>query len=94
MAPAPTQPLTKLDGLANRTPSGRRSTAADLLQEKYNCKVIGTPCCLAPLLVIYITACPCAAVLSKPTMPPPTTSTAPPTGPLHHLTRIAGNPRV
>ena len=44
VAPTPTQPLNKLDGLSNRTPSGRRSTAADLLQEKYNCKVSRLAC--------------------------------------------------
>ena len=37
VAPPPTQPLGKLDGIA-KTPSGRRSTAAELLQEKYNVK--------------------------------------------------------
>lgn len=39
VAPPPTQPLGKLDGIA-KTPSGRRSTAAELLQEKYNVKAI------------------------------------------------------
>ena len=40
MAPPPTQPLAKLDTEAHGRPSpARRSTAADLLQEKYNVKV-------------------------------------------------------
>ena len=44
VAPPPTQPLGKLDGVG-RSPlgggSGRRSTAADLLQEKYSVKARG-----------------------------------------------------
>ena len=40
MAPPPTQPLGKLDGLAKTAAAGRRSTAAELLQEKYNVKVL------------------------------------------------------
>lgn len=44
MAPKPIQPLGKLDALAGAAdrppppPGARRSTAADLLQEKYNVK--------------------------------------------------------
>ena len=41
MAPPPTQPLGKLDGLGRppTAPASKRSTAAELLQEKYNVKV-------------------------------------------------------
>jgi hypothetical protein len=40
VAPPPTQPLGKLDGRGKPPLAGtRRSTAAELLQEKYNVKV-------------------------------------------------------
>ncbi|PSC74328.1 Arginine deiminase [Micractinium conductrix] len=42
VAPPPTQPLGKLDGLGRppTAPASKRSTAAELLQEKYNVKAI------------------------------------------------------
>ena len=42
VAPPPTQPLTKLDGIAKAAAGRRSATASELLQEKYNFKVCAT----------------------------------------------------
>lgn len=42
VAPPPTQPLTKLDGIAKAGGGRRSATASELLQEKYNFKVRAT----------------------------------------------------